>query len=67
MLPRRSLRTHVGLGAAAIVISAGFTPLSAAAIKGKRESNNPKRKHRREKRHDRGGRRQSDSAKMVPM
>ena len=67
MLPRRSLLAHAGLSVAAIVISAGVTTRFAAATNGTRQRNDPKPKHRRENRHDQGGRRRSDSAKMVPM
>ena len=62
MLSRRRLLAHASLGVATIVLGTEVTSRSAAATKVKRQSHKPKNR-----RHDRGGRRQSDSAKMVPM
>ena len=77
MLPRRRLLAQASFGVAAMVLSAGVTirpaphPTLSPALAPERflrklrhDSNH---NHRHGTRHDRGGRRQSDSATMVPM
>ena len=67
MLPRRRLLAQASFGVAAMVLSAGVTIRPALATKDTHQRHDSNRNHRHDTRHDRGGRRQSDSAQMVPM